>query len=377
MQPPAASPRDDLTDDQVVALIVDAPALITGYGAELLDTSLAVLDDISADLVGGSVSRNGYAELHGTAQLSISTELDWGTAIIRPYYTMSDGTIKARFNLGAYYTDTSGKPLGEDPATYSVQGYDILKILSDLVGESYALPAGASPLVEVEKILQDRGVLVYFIDQSRADATLPSPRTWAIDENATWLKIVNDLLGAVGYLGAWSDWNGRIMCVPYENPGDRAPEWLYEATGVRSMVAPQRTLEDDYFDAPNRWVAVRSNNVDGPAPVEGAGIFTWQNDTNGPTSVQARGGRVITAPILRLDVADQAALVAAAQQKIDADLRRRAKIKLSTSPNPLHWHFDRIAVADPAMGTALLDALSTSWTLPLDRRDMTHEWSTI
>ncbi|WP_435233373.1 hypothetical protein [Micromonospora aurantiaca (nom. illeg.)] len=377
MQSPTGAPRDALTVEQVTGLIVEAPALVTGFGAELLDTSLAVVGDISADLAGGSVARNAYAELHGTAQLSLSTELDWGSAIVRPYYTMSDGQVKARFNLGAYYTSTPARVLGEDPPIYSVQGYDILQILNDLVGESYALPAGASPLAEVEKILQDRGVLVYFIDQSRADAVLPSARTWPIDDNVTWLTIVNDLLGAVGYLGVWSDWNGRLMCVPYENPGDRAPEWLYEATGVRSMLAPTRSVEDDYWSAPNRWVAVRSNNVDGPPPVEGAGIYTWQNDTVGPTSVQARGGRVITAPILRLDVADQAALIAAAQQRIDADMRRRSTIKLATSPNPLHWHFDRVAVADPEMGSALLDALSTSWTLPLDRGDMTHEWSTI
>ena len=376
MQPPTAPPRDGLTQAQVVALIQDSPALIVGRGAERIDLSLAVVEDLSADFAGGRVERKSYANLHGQAELAFSRALDWGSAIVRPYMTLSDGVVTARFNLGAYYTTTPETQLGEDPPTWTVTGHDILLVLNDLVGESYAVAAGQSYLAAVEAILLDQGVLAYVIDQAAADRVLPSARTWPIDENTTWLTIVNDLLGAVGYAGAWSDWDGKIRCTPYANPGDRAPEWLYDVEDATSMLTSRRTLSDDYFDAPNRWVAVRSNNVDGPAPVEGNGIWTWQNDTNGPTSVQARG-RVITAPILQLDVADQTALIAAAQQQIDADRRRRTSVAVGTSPNPLHWHFDRVAVADPAMGSALLDVLCTSWTLPLDGGDMSHEWSTL
>ena len=376
MQPPTAPPRDDLTQDQVVALIQDAPALTVGRGAELLDLSLAVVDDLSPDFAGGRVERHSYATLHGQAELAFSRPLDWGSALVRPYLTLSDGILSARFNLGAYYTSTPETELGEDPPTWTVTGYDILLILNDLVGESYAVAAGQPYLAAVEAILIDRGVQAYVIDQAAADKVLPSARTWPIDENTTWLSIVNDLLGAVGYQGAWSDWDGRIRCTPYANPRDRAPEWLYAVDDATSMLTSRRTFAADYFDAPNRWVAVRSNAVDGPAPVEGNGLWTYQNDVDGPTSVQARG-RVITAPLLQLDVADQAALIAAAQRQIDADRRRRTTVTLGTSPNPLHWHFDRLAVADPAMGSALLDVLGTSWALPLDGADMTHEWATV
>ncbi|MFI5833219.1 hypothetical protein ACIA5A_06030 [Micromonospora sp. NPDC051300] len=376
MQPPTAPPRDGITQQQVVSLIQDSPALTVGRGIELVDLSLSVLDDLTLDFAGGRVERHSYNTLHGQAELSFSRPLDWGSAIVRPYMTLSDGTDTARFNLGAYYTSTPETQLGEEPPTWTATGYDILLILGDLVGESYAVAAGQPYLAAVEAILVDRGVQAYVIDQAAADRVLPSARTWALDDNATWLTIVNDLLGAVGYAGVWSDWDGRLRCGPYQNPRDRAPEWLYTVDDATSMLTSRRTLADDYFDAPNRWVAVRSNNVDGAAPVEGNGLWTYQNDVDGPTSVQARG-RVITAPLLQLDVADQAALVAAARQQIDADRRRRTTVTVGTSPNPLHWHFDRLAVADPAMGSALLDVMCTSWVLPLDGADMSHDWSTI
>ncbi|MBM0257045.1 hypothetical protein [Micromonospora sp. 4G55] len=54
MQPLTASPREHLTAAQVEALIVDAPGLIVGYGAELVDQALTVLADLSPDLRGGS-----------------------------------------------------------------------------------------------------------------------------------------------------------------------------------------------------------------------------------------------------------------------------------------------------------------------------------
>jgi hypothetical protein len=98
--------------------------------------------------------------------------------------------------------------------------------------------------------------------------------------------------------------------------------------------------------------------------VEGAGIYTFTNDHNGPTSVAARNGRVITATPVQVDAVDQAALMARAQISIDADLRLKTTFEVSAFRNPLHWHFDRLAVNDPGLGP-LMDVLVTQWTLPL------------
>jgi len=76
MQLPTAPPRQGLTEAAVIGLIRDAPAVIISAGLELLDSGLKVIDDVTDDFGGGSISRNGYATLHGTASLKMARTLD-------------------------------------------------------------------------------------------------------------------------------------------------------------------------------------------------------------------------------------------------------------------------------------------------------------
>ena len=374
MQPLVVEPRETLTEDDVTGLITAASGVTIGCGCELLDLSLNVLEDISADFRGGSVSRASYANLHGTAKLSISRELPYAWAILRPYLTMTDGTTTARFRLGAYYTNTPARSLAERPVTYEVECYDILSILDDQVGDAYAVAEGTSYLVAVEQILQSRGVTEYIIDQQSA-ATLPTDRVWTFDDTTTWLGIVNDLLGSIGYAGIWFDWDGRLRAEPYTSPRDRAPEWTYDTGSLTSMLGVNRVAERDFTNAPNRWVFVRQNNADDfTPPTEGDGIYTVTNDLSGDTSIAGRR-RTITKKVM-LDAADQESLVAAAQRTIDADTSIPVKIAASTFPNPLHWHFDVAYLDDPAFGPPV-NILVTRWTLPLSGGDQTHEWTVL
>lgn len=370
MQPAA---RDGLTADQVVAIIRDSPAPQMAAGLELVDLALNVVEDLTDDFAGGSVGRANYATLHATSTLHISRDLDWGTALVRPYVTLSDGINTARFNLGVYLTSSPRTEAGETPITHEVDGYDILHWLNTSVGEAYTVPAGTGYLAAAEDILQDQGIVSYQIDQARAADVLASPRSWAFADDITWLNIVNDLLAAVGYQGLWSDWDGRLRMQPYAAPVDRATEWLYDDDPAIGMLATKRSAVRDWFDVPNRWVFHWSKDPGGDPPVEGAGVYVFVNEANGPTSVAARG-RTISARPQQVDVVDQDALVAAASSAIDADLRLKTTFEADSFPNPLHWHFDKITLADPALGP-IQDCVQVSWTLPLDGSDMSHVWA--
>lgn len=378
MQPLA---RDGYTSAQIQSLIRDAEAVGTSAGLELLDASLNVLEDLTDRFEGGTVTRANYATLHGTSSLKIAAELSWGTAIIRPYLMMSgriplDGTtVTARFNLGAYLTNSPKTELGESTITHEVDGFDILHWLNTPVGEAFVVADGTSYLDAVATILNAQGLTKYNIDQTSAGLILDSPKVWAFDDNTTWLNIINDLLAAIGYQGIFSDWDGTLRVQPYILPTDRATEWLYTSDGTTSMLDNKRTVTRDYFDAPNQWVFYWSKDPATAQPVEGAGIYTYTNDTNGPTSVSERG-RVISAKPERIDVADQASLIGAAQQRIESDIRLKTTVEASSFPNPLHWHFDRITLADPAFGS-IAEGLAVRWTLPLNGGDMSHEWSLI
>lgn len=373
MQPLTATPREHLTADQVTYLLQDAPSVTWSSGCEVLDRNLDVLGDISEHLAGGSVTRESFATLHGHVALHLSTYLDWGAAVVRPYMTVSDGLAVARFNLGAYFTSLPDERVRDNPPTYEVTGFDILEGLSSPAGEMVALPEGAPYLALVQQILTAQGYTRVLVDQSGAGKVAPTTRVWMIDEQVTWIGIVNDLLGAIGYQGVWSDWDGVLRVQPYHPPSARPPEWTY-LSGARTMIEPERIRSRDFYATPNRWVAVRDNAADGPAPVEGDGIYTVTNDTVGDTSVLARG-RVITR-VLRFDVADQASLVAATQAAVSADMSVTEKWRVRTAANPLHWHFDRVLVDDPEMGGPL-QALATAWTLDLNGRSHEQEWTVL
>lgn len=374
MQSPIAAPREAYTAAQIADLIQDTPGLEVQAGCELLDLGLNVLDDVTDDLAGASVSRSSYATLHGTAQLAFQRRLDWGRAIVRPYMKLTNGLITPRFNLGAYYTSTSEWELSSTTTTWNAQGFDVLSILADRVGEVHSVESGTPVLTAVEQVLMERGVTQYVIDQSSAATVLPADRVWMFDENLTWLSVVNDLLAAIGYQGIYSDWDGRMRVQPYQLPSDRPAEWLYDTGLFTSLLAPERVASRDFFDVPNRWVVYWTNQLVGVPPVEGAGIYTYTNESVGDTSVEARG-RTITR-VIGVEAADQVSLVARAQSIIDADRSLPTKLKVATDPNPLHWHFDRAFLNDPDFGPPA-DVLCTQWTLPLDGARMTHEWTVI
>lgn len=381
MQPPTDGPRSGYTVAQVQYLIENTSSFDTTMGVELLtdDMTLAVEEDISDFVTAASVTRNSLANLHAQLTVSLSRRLNWGRSILRPYMTMTgptsptSGLTTMKFYRGAYFADTPEEDLSELPANYDVTGYDILSILDDSVGDTFSIDVGVNYLATVEEILTNRGVTQYVIDRDAADRTVSSPIVYMMEDNVTWLSIVNDLLAGVGYQGVWSDWNGMLRCHTYTTPTLRSPEWLFDVNIANTLLTQRRRIQHDFYNAPNRWVFYRTNNTDGPPPADGDGRWEYVNETVGETSVEARGGRTITRTV-GLDVSDHASLVAAGQSIIDADMAVPTTIPMETAPFPLAWHFDKYVVSDPALGAAL-DVLATAWTQNLDGSDMQHEWS--
>jgi hypothetical protein len=375
MQPLTDPVRPNVTADQVRQLLQDEEALTLQGGLEIVDLSLNVIEDISGDLAGGGVERSSYADMHGTAQFRITRNIGWGGDLLRPYIVISDGgSLSARFNLGVYHPVAPEWPLEESPPTFDVEGYDILLRLNQPVGDAFSIAAGQSYLVAVETILLARGYTQYLIDWTKADTVAPTSRVWAFSDNVTWLTVVNDMLGSIGYSGIWSDWDGRLRVEQYTNPAERGYEWVYTDDQATTMMSARRTVSYDYFSAPNRWVILQSNVVEGATPVEGAGLYTYVNDSVGDTSVQARRGLVITR-VEGVDVADQSSLIARAQSIIDADMTIPTLIRVEVSPNPLHWHFDRLLIGDSS-SIPVADVMCTQWSLPLppDSGDMVQQW---
>lgn len=382
MQPPTDGPRAGFAVAQVRYLIENTSSFDTTFGMQLLDSDLAVLDDVSGYLVSASVTRDNYADIHGAASFELNQPLSWGNSIVRPYFQMSGPTSAAAtttttmtFYMGAFFTDSPTEDLSQDPPTYAVTGYDILSLLDDAIGDAYSVDTGVDALDQVEQILLARGVTQYTIDQDRSGTLIASPMVWTLDDNVTWLTVVNALLAFVGYQGIWTDQNGVFRCQSYTAPADRASDWKLTDDEATTILTQRRQRTRDFYDAPNRWVFYRSNNTEGDAPVDGDGRYEYINVADGDTSQEGRGGRTIT-KTLGIDVADQDSLVKAGNQTIAADMLIPTTIALETAPFPLVWHFDKYLVSDAGLGTAI-SVLASGWTFNLDGSDTSHSWSVL
>lgn len=398
MQPTLEPPRDTLTAADVAA-VIEGDELHVTAGLELLDGDGDLIADISDDLVGGEIECGNYRTIHRTCRLTVARRLVWASQRVRPYLTLSDAavrsrllaetgdtlltesggdllteaaaaaTVEARFNLGVYLLDTPAENL-EDVDVFEVEGYDLLDVLNQPHGASYRIAAGTAYLTAVSDLITDAGETAPTVDPAEAATTAPSDRVWPLDESTTTLQIINDLLAAVNYRALWVDWDGRFRCTPYASPSTTAAEWTYNADSAStSIVGETRTRERDFYATPNRWVGVRNDPTDS-LPVDGDGRYETVNQSDGDTSIDARG-RTITRTLF-LDAADQDSLVAQVDAAKEEDMRVNVHRMFTTGPNPLHWHFDVCELVDAAAGPTV-NAVWVSWLLPLDGGDMTHE----
>lgn len=361
MQPRTAAPREHLTASQVDALLT-GPSLRVSPGLEVVDESGTVLEDVSDRLVAGSVSHSNYATIHGTCKLRLlAPPLAWQSARVRPFLTLTSQGVEARFDLGVYLTSTPRRQVDAAPETFEVEGYGLLSILDTLTGTTYRVAAGTNVVAAVQAILDDHGAgTPHFIEQD--DEVLASDRIYPLDEETTWLRVVNDLLASIGYRGLFEDWTGRYRSEPYRAPASQAPEWVYGTDERTTILHPERAQEADYFDAPNRWVFVRQDPGDGVAEPSTPDVYEVTNQTDGPTSIGARG-RTITR-VEFLDVTSSAALVSRGDAVVAADKRLDATFDVVADPNPLHWHFDVVSLDDPEFG-APVKAVVQEWDLDL------------
>jgi hypothetical protein len=377
-----APPRENLTEAQVRALL-RADVLSVDAGLERMSATLQPLEDLSADLEDGTVERNMDAVIHGTCKLRLTRRLSWGTDLVRPYIVLSDGVVSARFNQGVYCLTTPERVARDEVETYDVEGYDRVYLLNREVGDSYEVAAGTPYLTAVQSVIAAAGLTGVLLDGSAGGSVLPSLRVWPLiptdqaqSGTYTYLNIVNDLLSAINYRGIYCDENGVFRSEPYAQPSARPVEYAFDALEPRTIVGETRTLVEDQWKARNRWVFVQQNIAGDPppAPVEGAGIYTVVNQSDGPSSIDARG--LTWTRVEKLDAADQAALVAQGNQIVAQDRRVTRTFKVTTGPFPAAGHYDVFTFADSALGVSV-KVQAQQWTHDLFGSDTSWTWEAV
>ena len=338
----------------------------------LLDSSDVLIEDVTADFQaeGSSIERSMYATIHGTATLRVSRALQWGSQRLAPKLLLSsNGSDWYRWSMGVFVPSVPTRQLGDTPVTYDVDCMDKLDILNTPHGSTYSLDAGDPILAAVAALITGAGETKINIDQTASATVAASQMTFSLlEEQFTTLGICNKLLDAVGYRGLWCDPDGYYRSAPYRAPSELGSVFALSADSATTTVGQYRTYESDYWQAANVVVGINDDLGDA-IPVAGNGIYTATNQADGPTSINARGGRTIRR-IVSGTYADQAALVVATDGALDTEKRVANTVELTVSPNPLlRTHFSVVGFRDdavPVNGNHLI----TAWSCPLDGSDM-------
>lgn len=350
------------TSEQIRALIT-ASTLKTDFGAELLDANDVVVEDISADLAGGEIEHQNFADIHGTCTLQLSRTLDWETARVRPYQTLTGAGLTKTWPLGVYLPIRPETPLGETPITYGMTCHDKLQLLHKPVGDTYVVASGTGYLAAVRTAITDSGYtgLAPLLDGTSEATTLDAPMVWVLDPNdlSNWIRVANNSLASVGYRGLYADRNGRYCSEPYQDPRVRPSIWTLDLSDPGTqIVAEYRTLTTDTFDQTNWWTFWRTGMT--TQPVEGNGRYTVD---------LSDGGTKVKSPV-PLDVADQTALVARGDAIVQTARQVARTLTIETSPNPaIAGHFDVLYYRDPS-AVGEFKTQVRSWRLPLNGDDM-------
>lgn len=342
--------------------LLTADSVEIAAGLDLLNSSNVFMEDISDDLAGGEVARSNYAAVHGTCSLALMRELAWGRDRVRPWMQVSDGVTTARWNLGVYVLTTPDTKRGEEPVTWEVQGYDLLHLLQAGPGDTYVVTAGTTYLAAVQGVVAASGVgATLRLDGTGQATTLSADMVWCLTEDGpSWLRIINDLLASIGYRSLWANHDGELRSAPYSAPASRPVEWTFDTSDdATNLVGEERTLTEDVWGRPNWWRFVRKEMA--TKPTEGAGLYTVQNVSDGPTS-QDSLGRVVR-KVVYLDAADQASLVAQGDRIVAEDKQVARRFEIEVDPLPIAAHFDIIELRD---GGAVDKCQVASWSLPLD-----------
>ena len=294
---------------------------VTDYRIELLNTEDVKIGDLLS-VRGGSVDWDWNAEIQSGGSLDvvdIRQDIDWlNTRIKITVLLEGAGVFDSGANpvpLGVFIPAVPKESWNATGRYWDVELLDKCSLLkSDIVTEAgvpytFSLAAGTNAITVVKMLIEDAGESSQAIENDPS-ATLSKPWTW--DLGTDRLKIVNDLLRAVGYRSIFTDGNGFFRAVRYVPPADRPP--VYElltpfSKGENSLMSPDWARDRDIYSIPNRYVAIAQGSGDEPALVS-----TMVNlDPASPFSFPSRG-RWITRVVTGVEASTQQALDAIAKR---------------------------------------------------------------
>lgn len=217
------------------------------------------------------------------------------TTRIRPVFEVAG---LPDYPLGVYVITASPEFWSGTGREFEIELHDKSIVLAeDAFDETFVAPAGEPVLGIVKEIVESAGER---IDVDGSDTTsLAEPHAWVVSEENTKLRIVNDLLKAIGYRALWVDGVGAFRATRDVEPDKRSVRYstLTDEEGQRllrelvdgeqSIYLPEWDRDRDTYRIPNKVRAITAGTGAEEAAV---GVATNENPAS-DFSYQARGNK--------------------------------------------------------------------------------------
>ncbi len=289
---------------------------------ELLDRSrrsINALDGVDAF----SRERNLNSTPRSAASIDVTPRqpLNLLTAVIRPWVEVSFRGEVERHPLFTGIPQFTGESRAPAGAKFGLKMADFSTLLDVPLRHHYAVAPGDLVTAKLRALLEQRGIYDAAITES--SATVSSGMFWAATE--TYRKVINTLLGAIGYSSVWADEWGQLRLEPYVDRASRPvnPD-LGFVHGSTCTYEPEFTMDHDIAGAVNHVVITARMPWDTEEPVVAEAYL----DPAHPYSIESRGG--LEVPYTESDV-DLSASTGTPPENPDAATVAQYRATLQTS----------------------------------------------
>lgn len=364
--------------DEVAARLAES-SYPFGTKFEVLSSSLAVERQLQDAVRDATVDMNVDRVVKGSLAMRMIPDLELVNQLFRKRIKvwwrlgMPDGGI-AEFPMGVYIWNVPTRDL----ASLRVEEWAVT-----LGDQCHILDAGGPGPVGFTALAGERITdaikrAVQLIGFTDTTGILDSPKlvgqqtTWGLRDDRgriSWMRVLTDLHGSVGYYSPWFDGNGRYRATPVPDLRTEVAGWSYEP-GQFSLL--QNAKADQELDAiGNRVFVVASNQgaVFGTATADANAIVPGHRLSQG--SIGFYIDKVIDDQVASTIVD----LELRARNELLQSLSTYRRATIGTLFNPSHEAFDivRLAWPDDYEWDAGANWHERVWTGDLFAPTMTHE----
>lgn len=310
------------------------------------------------NVLDAEVSYSSLGRLKSSATITM-TDFDDSIDFLNDQIQINCYINEVKYSIGRFLISSPRRDIQGGEVTRVCDCFSRLLILDeDKLELRKVLPAGTNIIAEVKRILQPFGD-IDIPDNALVTSTV---REWEI--GAPILDIINDLLASVNYTSLRVDSLGRWKSEAYVVPTERAIQVTY-VDNEASIIYRELSEDIDIFNVPN--VVIRyTNDPDINPPL----IARYENNSNySPTSIQARGRRIVNAEPVS-NVADLQTLQDITKRDAYELTDKYSHVEFSTAINPIHDYLTCVYLKCYDVDSKFIE---TSWSIKCQAGgEMTH-----